>query len=688
MSDVLLEISGLSRCFPAGDDQLTVLNNVNLTIRRGEMIAIMGASGSGKSTLMNILGCLDTPSEGTYLVNGRDTSVMNPDQLAELRRDYFGFIFQRYHLLDDLTAIGNVEIPALYSAENKASRQARAEQLLKRLGLAERMDHKPSQLSGGQQQRVSVARALINGGTVILADEPTGALDSHSGKEMMDLLRELHQQGHTIVLVTHDPKIAASAERVIEISDGEIVSDITSDASSDSASTEYSATVHSAVASSAVVSSTVASSTVASSVTDDSSTRIEEKQSVNKPISKPFSAQWFSVVEAFKMSLSAMGSHRLRTFLTMLGIIIGIASVVSVVAIGNGSQAQVLSRMASMGTNTIEIKPGSGLGDRRAGRVRTLTANDANALTNLSFVDSVTPTVRVNVAVRYGNEAVTAEVQGVGSDYFRVRGFEVAQGQLFDDGSIDALEQVAVIDNNTLNDLFPDGEALGKVIFLGRLPVRIIAVTEAREMAFGNSDALNVWLPYSTVNSRIYSQNYVNDITVRVSDEVSSTAAEQAIINLIKMRHGVEDFFTVNTDTVRENIEQTSSTMTLLISAIAFISLVVGGIGVMNIMLVSVTERTREIGIRMAVGARQADILRQFLIEAVLVCLCGGALGIGLAYAVGLIVSSTSSGLSMIYSTNSIIAAFICSTLIGVLFGFLPARNAARLNPVDALSRG
>ncbi|MEZ8724887.1 MacB family efflux pump subunit [Vibrio cyclitrophicus] len=658
MSDVLLEISGLSRCFPAGDDQLTVLNNVNLTIRRGEMIAIMGASGSGKSTLMNILGCLDTPSEGTYLVNGRDTSVMNPDQLAELRRDYFGFIFQRYHLLDDLTAIGNVEIPALYSAENKASRQARAEQLLKRLGLAERMDHKPSQLSGGQQQRVSVARALINGGTVILADEPTGALDSHSGKEMMDLLRELHQQGHTIVLVTHDPKIAASAERVIEISDGEIVSDITSGANNDSASTEYSAT------------------------------RIEEKQSVNKPISKPFSAQWFSVVEAFKMSISAMGSHRLRTFLTMLGIIIGIASVVSVVAIGNGSQAQVLSRMASMGTNTIEIKPGSGLGDRRAGRVRTLTASDANALTNLSFVDSVTPTVRVNVAVRYGNEAVTAEVQGVGPDYFRVRGFEVAQGQLFDEGSTDALEQVAVIDNNTLDDLFPDGEALGKVIFLGRLPVRIIAVTEAREMAFGNSDALNVWLPYSTVNSRIYSQNYVNDITVRVSDEVSSTAAEQAIINLIKMRHGVEDFFTVNTDTVRENIEQTSSTMTLLISAIAFISLVVGGIGVMNIMLVSVTERTREIGIRMAVGARQADILRQFLIEAVLVCLCGGALGIGLAYAVGLIVSSTSSGLSMIYSTNSIIAAFICSTLIGVLFGFLPARNAARLNPVDALSRG
>ncbi len=673
MNEVLLEVSGLSRRFPAGDEELTVLNNVNLTIRRGEMIAIMGASGSGKSTLMNILGCLDTPSEGGYFVNGRDTSSMNSEELAELRRDYFGFIFQRYHLLDDLTAIGNVEIPALYSAENKSSRQARAEQLLDRLGLADRMGHKPSQLSGGQQQRVSVARALINGGTVILADEPTGALDSHSGREMMNLLRELHQQGHTIILVTHDPKIAASAERVIEISDGEIVSDRTSENNNNTTLNEHAET-----------------DIPEASVPKISALEIsiKEKQSTNAFTFKPFSVQWFSVVEAFKMSLSAMRSHRLRTFLTMLGIIIGIASVVSVVAIGNGSQAQVLSRIASMGTNTIEIKPGSGLGDRRAGRVRTLTASDADALKNLSFVDSVTPTVRANVAVRYGNEAVTAEVQGVGPDYFRVQGFEVAQGQLFDDESVDTLEQVAVIDNNTLNDLFPDGDVLGKVIFLGRLPVRIIAVTEAREMAFGNSDALNVWLPYSTVNSRIYSQNYVNDITVRVSDEVSSTAAEQAIINLIKMRHGVEDFFTVNTDTVRENIEQTSSTMTLLISSIAFISLVVGGIGVMNIMLVSVTERTREIGIRMAVGARQTDILKQFLIEAVLVCLCGGALGIGLAYVVGLIISSTSSDLDMIYSTNSIVAAFICSTLIGVIFGFLPARNAAKLNPVDALSRG
>ncbi|MDA7746876.1 MacB family efflux pump subunit [Psychromonas sp.] len=654
MTDVLLKVTGLSRYFTAGDQQLTVLDDVNLTIHRGEMVAIIGASGSGKSTLMNILGCLDKPSKGRYDVNGQDTSVMDSEQLAHLRRSYFGFIFQRYHLLDDLTAINNVEIPALYSAESKMTRQARAQALLERLGLGDRLDHKPSQLSGGQQQRVSVARALINGGQVILADEPTGALDSSSGKEMMRLLKELHQQGHTIILVTHDTKVAAAADRIIEIADGKIISD--------------------------------AKSTEANQSQPPLSAPNNQKE--KKDASLPKFYAWFSFAETFKMAITAMASHRLRTFLTMLGIIIGIASVVSVVAIGNGSQQEVLKSMASMGTNTIELKPGTGLGDRRSGRVKTLTANDAEALTNLPFVDSVTPTVRINVAVRYGSEAITAEVQGVGPDYFRVNGFELAQGQLFDDQSIASLEQVALIDNNTLNYLFPDGNALGEVIFLGQLPVRIIGVTETHKMAFGNSDALNVWLPYSTVNTRIYSQNYVNDITVRVSEEVSSSAAEQAIINLIKMRHGVKDFFTVNTDTVRQNIEKTSSTMTLLISSIAFISLVVGGIGVMNIMLVSVTERTREIGIRMAVGARQTDILKQFLIEAILVCFCGGALGVGLAYIIGFVVSNSGSSLTMVYSLNSVVYAFICSTFIGVLFGFLPARNAARLNPVDALVRG
>ena len=647
MADVLLNIKGVSRSFTAGEQELTVLNNINLQICRGELIAIIGASGSGKSTLMNILGCLDKPSSGSYFINGQDTSSMDDNELAALRREYFGFIFQRYHLLGDLTAVGNVEVPALYANEAPQIRHEKAKKILTRLGLSDRLDHKPSQLSGGQQQRVSVARALINGGDIILADEPTGALDSKSGEEMMKLIQELHRDGHTIILVTHDPHIAEFADRVIELKDGEIIADKQNRIPA------------------------VTNSLIANRQSSQASMKIN----------------WSRYFEALKMALIAMSNHRLRTFLTMLGIIIGIASVVSVVALGAGSQQSILDNIASMGTNTIEIKPGTGRGDRRSERVKSLTADDANALKILPFVDSVTPTVRANVAIRYASETVTGSIQGVGTEYFRVRGYTLAKGQYFAEDSVDALEQVAVIDANTDQALFSDGDALGSVIFLGRLPVRVIGVTKPLDSVSDNSDELNIWLPYTTVSGRILRQNYVNDITVRINANISSDVAEQGIISLLTMRHDTVDFFTINTDTIRKSIEKTSETMTLLISAIAFISLLVGGIGVMNIMLVSVTERTREIGIRMAVGARQTDIMRQFLIEAVLVCFCGGALGIGLAYFIGMVFTYIGSSYQMIYSSTSIIAAFACSTLIGVVFGYLPARNAAKLNPVDALSR-
>ena len=648
MTTPLIELENLRREFPAGEGTIAVLQDVNLTIQSGEMVAIIGASGSGKSTLMNILGCLDRPTSGAYRINGQDTNGLEPDELAALRREYFGFIFQRYHLLSTLTALGNVDVPAIYAGAPRGTRQDRAASLLERLGLGSRLDHKPSQLSGGQQQRVSVARALMNGGQIILADEPTGALDSTSGEEMLKLLSELHQAGHTIIIVTHDAKVADHAERIIEISDGRIIAD---------------------------------------------TRRKPMEESIAPPLADHARSSWRAALgrfgEAFNMALVAMAAHRLRTFLTMLGIIIGIASVVSVVALGQGSSAQILENINSIGTNTIDIYPGKDFGDRKSSSILTLVPRDADLLAKESYADSVTPSVSASGKIlRYRNLELSATVRGVGDQFFRVRGYEMANGVSFDAGSIGRRAQVAVIDDNTRQKMFPNGDdPLGQVFFVGDVPVRIIGVTAPKASPFGNSDELNVWLPYTTAMSRILGQTNLQSITVRVADNYDTAVAEQQIIAALERQHGTKDFFTMNTDTIRQTIQKTTETLTLLISAIALISLVVGGIGVMNIMLVSVTERTREIGVRMAVGARQNDILRQFLIEAVLVCFIGGFLGVMAAFGLGFALTHFSSDVHLTYSTTSIVAAFACSTLIGVIFGFLPARSAARLDPVEALAR-
>lgn len=643
----IIEVKHLNKFFGEGDNRVQVLKDINLEITKGDFIAIIGQSGSGKSTLMNTLGCLDTPTSGSYTVDGVETGEMSSNELAKMRSRKFGFIFQRYNLLGSLSAEENVALPAVYSGIPYAERIKRARKLLTDLGLGDKTKSKPNELSGGQQQRVSIARALMNGGDIILADEPTGALDSKSGEMVMEILQELHQKGHTIILVTHDKQIANCAKRVIEIKDGVVIDDRRNAPLTES-----------------------------------------HGNAVTTPEPSSFVFYKDQFVEAFKMSVQAIVAHKLRSVLTMLGIIIGIASVVSVVALGRGTQEKILSDINAMGTNTINIYPGAGFGDMRSGRVKTLTVDDANVLGKQSYLSNATPNTSTNSVLVYRNVSVTAQLSGVNEQYFDVKGLKIDKGRLFNQQDVQNNNSVVVIDPNTRDKLFAKGEnPIGKVIVFNKQPLEIIGISQKQDSVFGPSDTLNLWSPYTTVMNKITGERNISSIMVKVRDDVSSQVAEKNLTKLLTVKHGKTDFFTQNTDSIKKTIESTTNTMTLLISCIALISLVVGGIGVMNIMLVSVTERTKEIGIRMAIGARQYNILEQFLIEAVLICLIGGFLGISLSYLIAMLFNSMVSSFSMSFSVASIVLALGCSTLIGVIFGFMPANNASKLNPIVALSR-
>ena len=641
----LVSLRGISRRYAAGDQVTTVLDGIDLDIHAGESVAIIGQSGSGKSTLMNIMGCLDTPSAGTYRFAGRDVAAMDENAKAALRRAHFGFIFQRYQLLADLDALSNVEMPAVYNGAPRRQRRTDAARILGQLGLADRSHHRPSELSGGQQQRVSVARALINGGEVIFADEPTGALDSKSGADLLALLDDLHARGHTIIIVTHDPAIAARAQRVIEIKDGRIVADTRK-------------------------------------APHTPGPRLTMPTGATGP-----AAALGRFREAVRMATRAMTAHKLRSFLTMLGIIIGIASVVSMVALGTGSQKRVLENIASIGTATIEIRKGTGFGDRRANAITTLVPADATALQSQPYASFVSPEVTTTVPVTRRGVTSTLQVRGVGGDYFTVGAFSQLAGTVFGPGALARRDQVVVIDRAAATTFFADGsDPVGQTLLLDRVPMRVIGVVLPAGTGTGSSNP-RLYLPYTTAASRLTGKTTLDSISVRVADSYDMKVAEQLITDLMLQRHGVQDFFLVNSDTIRDTITSTTQTLSLLVAAIAVISLVVGGIGVMNIMLVSVTERTREIGVRIAVGARRSDIIAQFLIEAVLVCLIGGVLGVGLAMGGGYLVGQVSSMFTLEFSPAIAAAAFGASSAIGILFGYLPARSASRLDPVAALAR-
>ena len=677
--------------------QTQILKGINLHIKKGEFVAIIGQSGSGKTTLLNIIGTLDEPSSGSYVFANYEVTKLNSDEKSRLRREKIGFIFQRYNLLSLMSAKENVALPAVYAGVSSQKRDERAKELLANLELADKFNSKPNELSGGQQQRVSIARALMNGGDLILADEPTGALDSKSGVMVLDILQRLNSQGHTIVLVTHDPTIAAKAGRIIEIKDGEIIKDSLNSNAHHFANSEES------TSNKENLKSSVDSSLSAKAQNDKNGENLAQSlnlkensaQKVQIPLTampqeiKTYHLLKNQIIECLKIAYSSILAHKLRSLLTMLGIIIGIASVVSVVALGLGSQKQILESISRLGTNTIEVRGGRGFGDIRSGKVK-LALSDLYALKSLPQLESVEAQDGTSSIATYGNISLSAKMEGGGVSIFSIKGLNLGTGRFFNESEVSNADNVAVIDDNGRKRLF-DGflpeQIIGKTIICNKQPFKIIGILEKDSRRPDTDITVRIYTPYTTLRNKITGSRVVEQIIAKVRDDASPALAEEAMVRTLEIKRGKKDFFTINSDSIRQSIEENMATMTLLITCIAVIALVVGGIGVMNIMIVSVSERTREIGIRMAIGARKEDILFQFLIEAVMICMMGAVLGVGLCALIVFAFNSVSTDFLMIVSSGSVVLGLASSVLIGLIFGFFPAKNAANLNPINALSK-
>jgi macrolide transport system ATP-binding/permease protein len=655
MQTPLIDLRNIRKSYGGGDSpQVDVLRGIDLSIHAGEFVAIVGASGSGKSTLMNILGCLDRPTSGEYLFAGENVAHLDSDELAWLRREAFGFVFQGYHLIPSGSAQENVEMPAIYAGTPAAERHARAAALLDRLGLASRSGNRPHQLSGGQQQRVSIARALMNGGHIILADEPTGALDSHSGAEVMALLDELASQGHVVILITHDREVAARAKRIIEIRDGEIISDTaTSDPS------------------------------VQLSANAGALQAVDLRQRLADG-SEATGAWKGELLEAVQAAWRVMWINRFRTALTLLGIIIGVASVVVMLAVGEGSKRQVMAQMGAFGSNIIYL---SGHAPNPRAPQGIISLGDVAAVATLPQVKRIMPVNGSEAVVRFGNADHMSYVGGNDTNFPHIFNWPVVEGSYFTEADEHAGAAVAVIGKKVREKLLKDvANPIGQYILIENAPFQVVGVLMGKGASSGDQDSDDrIAVPYSAASTRLFGSRNPEYVAIAAADAGKVKEAEQAIDQLmLRLHNGKRDYELTNNAAMIQAEARTQNTLSLMLGAIAAISLLVGGIGVMNIMLMTVRERTREIGIRMATGARQRDILRQFLTEAVMLSVVGGLAGIGVAMLIGgiLILSEV----AVAFSLAAVLGAFACALATGVIFGFMPARKAARLDPVTALT--
>ncbi|OGR43720.1 MAG: MacB family efflux pump subunit [Elusimicrobia bacterium GWA2_61_42] len=645
----MIELKGIKKIYQMGDEPLAVLKGVDLSIREGEFVAIMGPSGSGKSTLMHILGLLDRPSSGSYKLFGREVSELDDVELSYLRARILGFVFQQFNLLPRITAASNVALPQIYLGEK--ARPHEAAKYLEQVGLADRAGHRPNQLSGGQQQRVAIARSLVNDPKIIFADEPTGNLASAQSDEIMQIFRKLNERGITVVMVTHEPDIAAWADRVIKLKDGMIIEDVVRKAPP------------------------------------------AAKELKRLHIPKTFFLSWREVAENLASSVSSIISNKTRSLLTMLGIIIGVGALIAMLAVGTGAQKAIQKSMSSLGTNLLAVMPGMfrgpGGASMGAGAVTRLTMEDAKAISEIENVTRTDSNVTGSAQVVYGAKNTRTSVNGVGAVYASMRNSQPYYGRFFSDAEGARLAKVALVGNTVVKELFAGEDPVGKTIKINRKNFTVIGVLPLKGAQGPRDQDDVVVIPLQTAMKIVLGKNYVDSVWLEVSDYTKMDGVQEKVKALMRKRHNVpahkdDDVMLMNMAELQTMLTGTIKTFSTLLGMIAGISLIVGGIGIMNIMLVSVSERTKEIGLRKAIGATSRAVLLQFLIEAVIVSVVGGVIGI-IAGAGSSLLLSKISGWAVYISPLSVALAFGFSAGVGIVFGFWPARKASLLSPIEAL---
>ncbi len=655
----MIEARELYKTYQMGDVKVEALRGVSLKIVPGEFVAIMGASGSGKSTLMHVLGLLDRPDSGEYFLRGEDIARLSDKELALVRNQLVGFVFQQFHLLSRMTALENAELPLIYAGKRHLKEKAAEE--IKGVGLKDRMYHRPNEMSGGQQQRVAIARSLVNDPSIIFADEPTGNLDTKSKEEIISILKELNKKGKTIVVVTHENEIAAYAKRIITMRDGQIISD-----------------------------------KVVSKEKPQGIISLKTGTLVNDILSKSGSAVkgGMEFLDYLKQAVSAMISHKIRAFLSILGILIGVAAVITMLAVGQGAKDSIERQLASLGSNLLILRPGSSRSmgiSMEAGTTTRFTFQDVAAIGKLkNYVERISPSVRSRAQVVYTNMNWNTSVEGVGVDYAQLRSSVPTVGRFFNEDDLRMRNKVALLGTTVAKELFGNRNPIGETIKINLINFRVIGILPEKGAAGPQDQDDTVIVPVTTAMYRVFGKQYIDSIYVEVKGADLIDAAQEAIGEVIIKEHRLvtkdqKDSFSIfNMADIKNTLTSTTKTMSLLLGSIAAISLLVGGIGIMNIMLVSVTERTREIGLRKAIGANNKDIMFQFLIEAVLLSFIGGLFGILLGSGISALIT-VFAGWTITVSISSIILATVFSLMVGVVFGLWPAKQASQLNPIEAL---